>query len=64
MNSIAIKLAQGVNIDCGKLCGQIQQLIVNNYKGPDEKLLYITIKDIIDIPEILPKLEDKSNCIA
>lgn len=62
MNSISIKLGEGVNIDCGKLCGQIQQLIVNNLKGPEEKLLYITVKDIIDLPEILPKLEDKSNC--
>jgi len=62
MNSIFIRLGEGLNIDCGKLCGQIQQLIVNNYKGPDEKLLYITIKDIIDLPAPLPKLEDKSNC--
>lgn len=62
MNSINIRLTKDVNIDCQKLCGQIQQLIVNNYKGPDEKLLYISIKDIIDLPEPLIKLEDKSNC--
>lgn len=62
MNSISIKLGEGVNIDCMKLCGQIQQLIVNNLKGSEEKLLYISIKDIIDLPESLTKLEDKSNC--
>lgn len=62
MNSIGIRLHKDVHIDCGKLCGQIQQLIVNNYKGPDEKLLHITIKDIIDLPAPLPKLEDQSNC--
>lgn len=57
MNSISIKLGEGLNIDCGKLCGQIQQLIVNNLKGPEEKLLYISIQDIINLPESLPKLE-------
>ena len=62
MNSIAIRLHKDVHIDCAKLCGQIQQLIVNNYNGPDEKLLCISIKDIIDIPETLFKLENKSDC--
>ena len=57
MSSISIKLGNNVSIDCMKLCGQIQQLIVNNYKGPEEKLLYISIQDIIDLPESLPKLE-------
>lgn len=57
MSSISIRLGEGLNIDCGNLCGQIQQLIVNNYKGPEEKLLYISIQDIIDLPESLPKLE-------
>lgn len=64
MNSISIRLEQGIGIDCGKLCGQIQQLIVRNLKEPSEKLLYISIKDIIDPPESLPKLEDRTNCIT
>lgn len=57
MSSISIRLGEGLSIDCQKLCGQIQQLIVNNYKGPDEKLLYISIQEIINLPESLPKLD-------
>jgi len=62
MTNISIRIGKDVSIDCGKLCGQIQQLIVSNYYGPVEKLLHISIKDIIEPPEPLPKLEYKSNC--
>lgn len=64
MASIAITLGQDKAIDCQKLCGQIQQLIVSNYQGPGTKLLYISIKDIIDLPDPLPKIEDRSHCTS
>lgn len=57
MASIAITLGQDKTIDCGKLCKQIQQLIVNDSKGPGERILYISINDVINLPESLPKLE-------
>ena len=64
MPSIAITLGQDKAIDCGKLCHQIQHLIVNESNGPGEKLLYISIKDIIDLPDPLPKIEDRSHCTS
>lgn len=64
MSSIVISLGKDVSIDCQKLCEQIQQLIVNNFKEPGEKLLYISINDVINLPEPILKIEDTSNCIS
>lgn len=57
MSSIDITIEQNQTIDCEKLCYIIQQLIVNQHTGPGERSLYISINDVINLPDSLPQLE-------
>lgn len=58
MDSISIVIRKDSHIDCGKLCSQIQKLIVSQLSGSQEfeKILHISLNDIIEPKQPTPKL--------
>lgn len=60
-SSIGIRINKNSQIDCGVLCKNIQQLISQNIQDQQnfEKILLISIKDIIETSEPLKRLEHK-----
>lgn len=58
MDSISFVIRKDSNIDCGKLCSQIQQLIVHQLSGVQsfEKVIRISLHDVIEQSENPPRL--------
>lgn len=58
MDSISFIIRKDSNIDCGKVCSEIQQLIVRQLSGVQsfEKIIRISLHDVIEVKEELPKL--------